>query len=591
MNQMKTRIIIIMLAVILIVLCALSVILFITTDMFKSNEMLFKKYISQDLKNVADIVDISSEENIIDYLQNNDYIEKTDANLKYLESENDEEEVYNITGEAVVNNSKGEAFKDNYLKYGDETLVRLQLIEQENQYGFRLANLVKQFVSIENESISYLISSMGYNGQYFSEKLNKVDIKGLCNFSEEEIESLANTYINTIFSDIDSKSYNKQRNATITLSNGQIVDTNAYSLTITKNELDKIYKRILNQAVSDQIILSKIDAIDTKIKEAGFNEPEGESLKEIYTSKLQEISNLIEYEGEDSRQIVFTVYQKRENTVRTSIKTEETEIILDIDSKEGKTATLRVTKVNGEMTDTKIYTLANLNNESEHTRIIGYSDDTQKIQTQINTAKQDNGVTINIGLNYASNKISNISLEYNRNITNSTEQEMPVKLDETNNILLNDYEGDRIISLIENLEKAMIQKVSTSQSKINTKLLNNILIWIDQKEKEREEKEQNDIETKKQKFNNQFILYQGENLKYEHVQKLIKLLRNNMSDYQVVSGNKVKVYVQDGAKNEEKAEQIASVISDKYTYNVEIFYSEEGYVNAIDISVYEEKLD
>ena len=588
MNQMKTRIIIIMLAVVMVILCTLIVVLFITTDMFKSNEMLFKKYISQNLKNVADTVDISSEENIIDYLQNNDYIERTDANLKYLESENDEEEVYNITGEAVVNNSKGEAFKDNYLKYGDETLVRLQLIEQENKYGFRLANLVKQFVSIENESISYLISSMGYNGQYFSEKLNKVDIKGLCNFSEEEIESLANTYINTIFSDIDSKSYNKQRNATITLSNGQIIDTNAYSLTITKNELDKIYKRILNQAINDEIILSKIDAIDAKIKEAGFNEPEGQSLKEIYTSKLQEISNLIEYEGEDSRKIVFTVYQTKGNTVRTSIKTEETEIILDIESTDGKKATLKITKVNGDRTDTKIYTLANLNNESQHTRIIGYSDDTQNIQTEINTARQDNGLTINLGLKYASNEISNISLEYNKNITNSTEQEMPVKLDETNNILLNNYEGDRIIALLENLEKAMIQKVSTSQSKINTKLLNNILIWIDQKEKERDDKEQNDIETQKQRFNNQFILYQGENLEYEHVQKLIKLLGNNMSDYKVVAGNKVKVYVEDGTKNEEKAEQIASVISNEYTYNVEVFYSEEGYVDSIDISVYEE---
>lgn len=588
MNQKKIRIIIIMLAVILVIACTLSVVLFITTDMFKSSEMLFKKYISQNLKNVADTVDISSEENIIDYLQNNDYIEKTDANLKYLESENDEEEVYNITGEAVVNNSKGEAFKDNYLKYGDETLLRLQLIEQENKYGFRLANLVKQFVSIENESISYLISSMGYNGQYFSEKFNKVDIKGLCNFSEEEIQTLANTYINTIFSDIDSKSYNTQRNATITLSNGQIIDTNAYSLTITKNELDKIYKRILNQAINDEIILSKIDAIDAKIKEAGFNEPEGQSLKEIYTSKLQGISNLIEYEGEDSRQIVFTVYQAKGNTVRTSIKTEEMEIILDIDSKEGKTATLRVTKVNGDRTDTKIYTLANIDNETEHKRIIGYSDETQNIQTQINTTKQDNGLTINLGLKYASNEISNISLEYNKNITNSTEQEMPVKLDETNNILLNNYEGDRIISLLENLEKAMVQKVSTSQSKINTKLLNNILIWIDQKEKERESKEQNDIETQKQKFNNQFILYQGKNLEYEHVQKLIKLLSNNMSDYKVVAGNKVKVYVEDGTKNEEKAKQISSVISDEYTYNVEIFYSEGGYVNAVDISVYEE---
>ena len=64
-----------------------------------------------------------------------------------------------------------------------------------------------------------------------------------------------------IFEDIDKNSYSSNSNTVITLSNGQSITTNAYSLTINKNELDKIYKRILTQLVNDNIILTKIDEV------------------------------------------------------------------------------------------------------------------------------------------------------------------------------------------------------------------------------------------------------------------------------------------------------------------------------------------
>ena len=199
MKKMKNKkiVITIVLVVVLLFILATAALatLYFATDIFKSSEMLFKKYISQNLKNVVDVVDISEEENIMSYLKSNDYIETTEANLRYLESENDEEEVYNINQKAVVNNSKGESFKDSNLKYGDETLARLQLIKQDNKYGFRLANLVKQFVSVENESISYLVSSLGINAESLPEKFNQIDIKGIFNFSEEEIESLTKKVI------------------------------------------------------------------------------------------------------------------------------------------------------------------------------------------------------------------------------------------------------------------------------------------------------------------------------------------------------------------------------------------------------------
>ena len=142
----------------------------------------------------------------------------------------------------------------------------LEFLNQNDIYGVRLSNVVQQFISVENKNIKYLMSSIGSDENNFADKLQKVDITNLLDFSNEEIQTLTDTYANVIFSDINKNNYSSKRNEIRTLNNGQSVTANSYKLTITKNDLDKIYKRILNQAVKDEIILSKIKQIDEKIR-------------------------------------------------------------------------------------------------------------------------------------------------------------------------------------------------------------------------------------------------------------------------------------------------------------------------------------
>ena len=63
-----------------------------------------------------------------------------------------------------------------------------------------------------------------------------------------------------------------------------------------------------------------------------------------------------------------------------------------------------------------------------------------------------------------------------------------------------------------------------------------------------------------------------------------------MTNFEVIDGRHIKILIQSGVKNDEKAEQIINALSSqKYTYNIKMEYNEEGYINAIDISVYEKK--
>lgn len=590
MQDNKIKIIIIILIVLIFLVGIGGTVLYFTTDMLKSSKILFQKYIAQDMQNIVDVFEVSKEEQNIDLLRKSDYKEATNATLKYLEKENDEQEVYTIKEEGINKAQENSSYRNISMLYGDNVLMSVDLLSQNNTYGFRLANLVQQFVSVQNATVPYFVSSMGLDGSIFQETLKGVDVAGLLDFSDEEVEQLTNTYMSLVLKDLDKAHYSSKRNSIITLNNKESVTTNAYTLTITKNELDKLYKKLLNQAINDNIILAKLDSIDSKIKEAGFKEAEGKSLKEQYISKLKEIVDGLEYQGEDSRKISVTVYEQKGRTVRTLIKTENAEYEIDLDSSNGKKLSLKTTQITGEEKKIKLYTLGKTDNEQGRNREFSYSDENQNLEVALNTVQTDSEIAVDTNVNYKSTDITSIDFTSKTQIELSANEAIPVNFDETNNILLNNYEGDRILSILDSLKNRAIASLEQSQSIINTKLLNNIILKIDEKEQQQQQQEKDDEELKKEKFNNKFILYEGENVEQEYVQKLIKTVSENMEDYQVVSGTQIKILIKEGVKNEQKANEILTAIdSSKNTFNIKLNYDEQGYVNSIDITVYEKK--
>ena len=330
--ERNLKLISIIIIVLIVLVAIIGSILFFATDLLKSDEILFKKYLAQDIQNIAEVFDFKNEEMYLDYIKENDYTENTDIDLSYIENENDQEEIYNIKTESINNSTDKSYYKNIKINYGAEELSNIELLRQNEIYGFRLSDLVQQFVSIENATMYYVVTNLGYNGNYFQEKMNidELTFKELFDFSEEEIQKMKENYFNVIFSDINSKSYSSKNKALITLYNQDSITAKQYTLTLSKTDLDKIYKKVLNQAINDDIILSKLEKIDNEIKKIGFNEPQGESLKEKYISKLTEKYNSIEYLGQNEEMITFNVFQKKKKTYRVSMKTDINEYIIDL---------------------------------------------------------------------------------------------------------------------------------------------------------------------------------------------------------------------------------------------------------------------
>lgn len=580
------RLIIIILFVVMILVSIVGGVLYFTTDMLKSNETLFQKYLAQNIKNFANIADVSNEKKYIDYLRKNDYTKKSNIELSFLEDANDQEEIYSIVEEGITNNSENSSYRNIKVRYASEDLANIEFLNENDTYGFRLADLVQQFVSVKNASVAYFISSLGYDGKYFQEKMNldSFDFSGLLDFSDEEIKTLKEKYFKEIFSDIAKKSYTSKKNVLITLNNGESVTTKQYTLTLSKTDVDKIYKKILNQAIKDKIILDKLNHLDNEIKEAGFNEPK--SLEEMYTSKLQSIYDSIEYLGQNETKIIFNVYQQKGITVRTSIKTDSGEYIIDLNNKNGTELSYKTIKLTEQGEDTKVYSLGK---GIEESRNFSYEDDKQNLSIELNTENLQNGISVDGKIVYKNEKINKLEANLKTEFDFSNKKQIETHFQENNNIILNDFEGDMIKNIISQLKNIEINKLEEKRSKVNAKLLNNILLWVNKQEEKRIEEEKNNIELRKQRFNNKFSLYEGEEIDYDTVQKMIKNVSQNMTDYQVVNGKQIKILIQQDSKNEAKADELANAITNRYKYNIKMEYNEEGYISAINVSIFEKE--
>ena len=178
--------------IVLIVLVAIvGCILFFATDLLKSDEILFKKYLAQDIQNIAEVFDFKNEEMYLDYIKENDYTENTDITLSYIENENDQEEIYNIKTESINNTTDKSYYKNIKINYESEELSNIELLRQNEIYGFRLSDLVQQFVSIENATMYYVVTNLGYNGNYFVDEVPEFVVDSAENKSDVIQRALA----------------------------------------------------------------------------------------------------------------------------------------------------------------------------------------------------------------------------------------------------------------------------------------------------------------------------------------------------------------------------------------------------------------
>lgn len=250
-NKKKLLLIIIPIIVILIVSIVLLA-LYMTTDLFKSNETLFWKYFSKT-KEIENIFYNDNLDKQNEFKSNNSYTSSGTMSLK-IEKGEDSLKQLNIETNARHDKNTNRTYADAILKNGDIDLFNISYINSGDIYAIKCDEVFQNYVGFENIELSNIASNYGIEN--FPNTINLKQFINSLKMTDEELQHISEIYLPLIMENIPKERYIKQeQNLQI---NEQAYNTEMYSVEISSEELRQIIIRCLSKLKTDTQTLISI---------------------------------------------------------------------------------------------------------------------------------------------------------------------------------------------------------------------------------------------------------------------------------------------------------------------------------------------
>lgn len=577
--------------------------LYYTTDMFKSNKTLFTKYAGQLLDNLEVITNEANMAEMEEILHNNKLVSDSTAMIQYSEDGNTDAPINNVQINVASQEEEtaGYVYRDITMTQNDETLAGLEYIEDEDISGVRL-NGIRQYLStdIQNDNKISQINS-----------LVNLKIKDLIGFTSEEINTLEDKYLQIIMNDIDSATYTKQSNVNLEI-DGQTYTTNGYTVTITKEQFNNIYIKILESLKEDEIVLSKIENIDNQIN-TYYNiieSNETSNIRQEFIDKIETKITKIQNTNIGNNQRTITVYESNGVAISLAIDTEENFAGLDVVNINGKNfinilGNEKIEEDEKENSfDLKLEKTAQTNDEEikiTYNIVEEGKETTNEFKT--NRKMENSQVTSNIEItrNVNNNQVA-ISIEKNTEVVNNFEEKEEL-VENENNILLENLTDEQKESVKNTLTQNVTEQINRVLQVVSWDSVKNMLVNIDIIKAEAENIENEGItEAERNRFNSDFELFEGENITKERVIELMNIAKESLEDIRITqykeqnnsSDERIpaeyRLVIRGNTENATLAEQFVSYIEEgnDNNFSVRLEYDEEtGLVNNVYITIME----
>ena len=596
MTKKKRRLVLIIIIVfILVILATTFLLLYLKTDMFKSNQTLFVKYIGKNADNLKGLESVINETEFDEQLKANPYNINMEATVNYTQNIGTTEENANnginqlkLTLEGQSDNNSGYDYRDIKLLKSDEQVAQVEYLHSSNNYGVKFSDLFNQFIVSENTNLKELFRKIGYTDEQLQNIPDSVSLNteflNEIKFSDEELANLENKYVTIIGQNISKDNFSKQSRQAITI-NGQNYIANAYILTLTKEQLNNIYVNLLQAVEQDENVLNKIEILQNKIDEVTLGNT-NINLKEDLTNaidlRIQRInqSNI----GADETRII--VYESDGQTLRTRVETQDYQINLDyLQLVDGNFAELLIE--NQETEKYKItlnYNASNLSidirdNDNKNTIIFKRTDNINN-----RTRKRNYDLTYEIDNKKVDvNVIENVEMVQNIENIQSFNNE--------NAVMLNALDDAQTQEIINTVRSGVDTEIETIKQEIVYQDIEQMLKDIGLMKDVTVLYSNGITETEKNRFNSNFEILQGENLEGANVITSIQSIKNNIENMEVVSENELKLTVARNKSNEEVVNTLIGFLEDNRNnrYNISVHYDENGLVNQLVLTIVEDE--
>ena len=600
----KKRITIITIAIVLVIAIIIGILafLYIKTDAFKSNETLFAKYLVQNF-DIIEVWEKSKNTDIENLLDTNKYTSQIEGKIEYTENKGTSNEKQSSSVNNVGIKITSNIDKSNNYNYSDisigtenEKLVGLEYLNEDDKYGIRLKD-IQQFVSIKKDDETQ--ESELKNIEKLTEN---IDVQSIIKFSDEEKQTLKNTYLEIIKNNVSKENYHTQSNSLITVNNKDM-QTNAYYIEFTVEECNNLYIKILEQIAKDEIILSKVDLIEKQIKE--IDEDYDGNLRENFVKSIKDKIKEIEDKNIGNDKVKITVYEKNMKTVRTSIEKNNEKTTIDL--YDGSSIKIDTVKID-ETTDEQYIKIESKNDGTNLNVLVEYAkiqDNNTKNTVQLNYEQTflNNKLNKNIELGISNEKNEAIiKISDDTNFVQEFENEITLEKDNVDLDELDEEQSNAINGILtENVQSQLSNLLAVVNLNDYVSMLQNLGLM--NKTSIELPSDGEVTETERKRFNSQFEFFVSEGLTSDNIKELIDTAENNFEDMKVLLKNgeiqdlnldkinsskessdykkeisEILLYIKRNSNNEEKEADLLTYLEKERgnKYNVSIEYDADG---------------
>lgn len=592
-------------SIIVIIIIITGILLYLNTDMFKSNKTLFFKYFGKNSENIKEIEEIFESTEYEKNLQNNKYTDDINIKVNYTNNLQTTSEDNSNTINNVKLLIKGEEDKNNKYSYKDfklekdkniatntenqsssensnesnnkeQNIMEVEYIKNDNNYGIRFSDLFKQYLLVENNNLKDLFRKIGYSEQELENVPDSIEINDITlsdiKFTEDEIKQLSEKYSEIINKKVSKEKFEKNSKQVITI-NEKNITTNAYILKLTNEELNNLYVDLLESLKQDEIILNKIESIQNKINSININSSESKDLKESFAEEIDLQIEKINKTNIGNQETKIIVYENSGKTIRTAIQGKDYEINFDyINTQDEKNIELIVKKDEIETYNIK------LKKDKDGIKLDIYSNDETnpiKISLEQNKNESDKKCSNNINLKYenANSKLE-VSAEQEINIVDNFENENT--LNDQNSILLNGLEKEQLQAVLNQVSEEVQQKINSISEEVKINDIQEILETLGIINKKQNIEAGGITETEKNRFNSKFEILKGEELDNENVLKVVEAVKDNIINAQVDTNEEIKIEISRNESNQDIEKSLEEYIKKEKDkkYDIKIEYDE-----------------
>ena len=591
MKGKKILVIVIIIVAVLAVAGTVFGYLFFKTDILRMSNELFAKYINQNIEIYNKLSD-SKVLNTYKNLKDEDkYEENSELTVTYSEGGEISNPFNNLKAKLNVqkDNDENYYYADGQIIFAEEEYLESEIIKEKDVYGVRFSDVAKQFIGVKNDqNLEETAKDIGIDSIYLNTIMNIID--GTQSASEEVIstqnaEDLKSKYMKILTDSIAKGTFSKQKKAMITYNN-TTTKTNAYTVSLSSQQVENMLIQILNTAKSDTTLLDKFSSF---VDEEDINAQIDEQIRKI--NEEYEIPTL-----------KITVYENSKKTIRTVVELGSNKAIIENTETNGTIkSNIQVSLMQDENINQYAIgiTRKNLNDNEENeiklTDLNNEDDENATIAITSNLQKDSTSATIETGVSYKKGILS-IGVSITDEIKFGSDFEKKQTLAERNYIVLNDLSSERRKTIVEDLKKKVPEK-----AELRTELLLEALQLKKSTAPDVPDYEMPQVEINK--FNSKFEFYAGDQVSASNVKVLLNIVKDNLGSAEITPINpenasgisrdedikyNFKLNIEKGKSNEQESQNVSDKIKDKKKYKVTINYKE---INGLIDNIIIEELD